>query len=125
MGTIYKKKFCLFHALWSYMEVTLKRCFVILHKTSIPIDSVRLKEVIFLGCVTFHYYGDLNKQPHLEVYYGEILKTWGHKMLTISIHFVPYVTHASSICFYVKLRYYMYKICFFICKTHIFYNKML
>ena len=33
----------------------------------------------------------------------EILKTWDHKTLTINSHFVSYVTHASSICFYVKL----------------------
>ena len=43
-----------------------------------------------------------------ERYIWEILKTWDHKALTKNIHFVSYVTHASSICFYVKLCYYMY-----------------
>ena len=38
----------------------------------------------------------------------EIIKMWDHKKLTINIHFVSYVTHASSICFYVKLCYYTY-----------------
>ena len=55
----------------------------------------------------------------------ETLKTWDHKTLTINIYFVLYATHASSICFYVKLCYYVYSICFFIYKTHIFYNKIL
>ena len=38
----------------------------------------------------------------------KILETWDHKTLTINIHFVSYITHVSSICFYVKLYYYMY-----------------
>ena len=71
MEIIYTKKFHLFHALWSYTEVTVKRCFAVLLNSSIPTDSGRLKEVISLGGVTFYCYGDLNKQLHWEVYYAE------------------------------------------------------
>ena len=49
----------LFYALWPYAEVAIRRGFVILQNTSILTDNVRLKKMMSLGCVTFHFYGSL------------------------------------------------------------------
>ena len=68
---LYTVKPLLFYALWPYREVAIKRGFVILQNTSILRDNGHLKKMRFLGCVTFHFYDGLEKQPLLTVYYGE------------------------------------------------------
>ena len=51
----YTVKPFLFYAFWPYTEVAVRRGFVILQNTFILTDNGRLKEVMSLGCVTFHF----------------------------------------------------------------------